>query len=153
MTDLCLRWLTLLAALGAAGGCSDLDNCPDAQERKTIPNDPATTDVANLYFESAPWNGPLRPIPAKSELSFEHGLGVTPLLVKAYFSFVKEGTNQDEDGSVTEIAGNEGPYECVDHKVIVIKNDTCERSFYVRVVAMGQSPSGDDEDHCHESAE
>lgn len=153
MTEAGRRIVTGLLALAAACGCSDLDNCPDERPRKTIPNAPGTTDVDNLYFESAPWSGPLEPIPAKSELSFEHGLGVTPLLVKAYYSFTKEGTNDDDDGSVTEIAGNEGPHECVDHKVIVIKNDTCERSFYVRVVAMGKSPSGTDEDLCNEPSE
>ena len=149
MTNSWLRRFTALILL-ATCGCSELDNCPDEQKRKTIPNDPSMTLVDELFYESAPWNGPLNHIPAKSELSFEHGLGVTPLLVKAYYSFTKDGTNQDEDGSVTEIAGNEGPYECVDHKVIVIKNDTCEPSFYVRVVAMGQSPRDTGKDDCGE---
>jgi hypothetical protein len=139
MTDSGLRPLTALLALAAACGCSDLDNCPDAQERRTIPNKAGTTDVANLYFESAPSYGPLEPFPAKSELRFEHGLGVMPLTWQAFLSFTKEGTNQSDDGNITEIAGNEGTYQCVDDKVIVLKNDTCERSFYVRVVAMGQS--------------
>jgi hypothetical protein len=153
MTDSWLQRLATLAALVAACGCSDLGNCPEAQKRRTIPNEPGTTDVANLYFESAPWNGPLTPIPAKSELSFEHGLGVTPLLVKAYYSFTPDGTKHDDDGSVVEIAGNLGPEQCVDHKVIVISNDTCEKKFFVRVVAMGQSQHSDDKDHCPEPVE
>jgi hypothetical protein len=153
MTNSCLRLLTALTALAAACGCSDLDNCPDAQDRKTIPNKPGTTDVDNLYFESAPDNGPLEPFPAKTELMFEHGLGVKPLLYKAYLSFTINGTANDGDGSVTEVAGNEAPAECSDHRVIVIKNDTCEKSFFIRVVAMGASLQDDGEDHCGEAPE
>jgi hypothetical protein len=77
-------------------------------------------------------------------------LGVKPLLYKAYLSFTKDGTADWEKGSITEVAGNEAPFECVDHKVIVVKNDTCERSFFIRVVALGASPSDDGEDHCKE---
>jgi hypothetical protein len=150
MTNSCWRLLTALTALAVACGCSDLDNCPDAQAPISIANEPGSTDVDSLYFESAPWGGPLAPFPAKTELRFEHGLGVTPLLVKAYLSFSKEGTSDNDAGSLTEVAGNEGPYECIDHKLIVIKNDTCEKSFFVRVVAMGASPSDDGEDHCGE---
>jgi hypothetical protein len=150
MTDTYFKTLTALTALAIACGCSELDNCPDAQERKTIPNEPGTTDVANLIFESAPDSGELTPFPAKSELMFEHGLGVKPALYKAYLSFTKDGTANAEDGSITEVAGNEAPFECVDHKVLVVKNDTCERSFFIRVVALGASPSDDGEDHCNE---
>lgn len=152
MTDAWLRRFTALALL-ATWGCSELDNCPDAQDPRTIPNEPGMTLVDELYYESAPWSGPLTPIPAKSELSFEHGLGVTPLLVKAYYSFTEDGTNQDGDGSVAEIAGNLGPQQCIDHKVIVISNDTCEQDFYVRVVAMGRSPTDTGEDECDKQPE
>lgn len=150
MTDRLLKCLTALAALAVASGCSDLDNCPDAQDRKTIPNEPGMTVVDTLTFESAPDSGPLTPFPAKSELMFEHGLGVAPAIKKVYLSFTKNGTANEEDGSITEVAGNEAPIECADHKVIVVKNDTCERSFFVKVVAMGASPFDDGEDHCNE---
>lgn len=146
------NWLGRFTALTllAACGCSDLDNCPDAQAKKTIPNEPGMTSVDQLYYESAPESGPLLPYPPKTELVFEHGLGVKPLLWKGYLSFTKDGTAQNGEGSITEIAGNEGTYQCVDHKVIVLKNDTCERSFFVRLVAMGQSPSDTGEDECGE---
>jgi hypothetical protein len=151
MTDRLLKCLTALAALAVASGCSDLDNCPDGSDEPIrIANEPGMTVVDQLYYESAPDSGPLTPFPAKRELMFEHGLGVKPLLYKAYLSFTKNGTANDDKGSITEIAGNEGPTECSDHKVIVIKNDTCERSFFIRVVAMGASPSDDGEDHCGE---
>jgi len=149
MIDSGLRLFTALTLL-ATCSCSDLDNCPDAQGRKTIPNEPGMTLVDQLYYESAPESGPLLPYPPHTELMFEHGLGVKPLLWKAYLSFAKEGTNGSGGGSITEIAGNEGTYQCIDHKVIVLKNDTCERSFYVRLVAMGQSPSDTGEDECGE---
>ena len=151
MTDSRLKWLTVVSVLAAAAGCSDLDNCPDGRDEPIrIANEPGMTLVDELYYESAPDSGRLTPFPAKTELMFEHGLGVKPLLYKAYLSFTKDGTANDDDGSITEIAGNEGPTECSDHKVIVIKNDTCERSFFIRVVAMGRSPSDDGEDHCGE---
>jgi hypothetical protein len=149
MTESWLRRFTALTLL-AACGCSSLDNCPDEQPRRTIANEPGMTDVDELYYESAPDSGPLAPYTPRSELVFEHGLGVKPLLYKAYLSFTKEGTNEQDDGSITEIAGNQGTYQCVDHKVIVLKNDTCERSFFVKVVAMGRSPTDDGEDHCGE---
>lgn len=149
MIDSGLRLLTALTLL-ATCGCSDLDNCPDEQNRKTIPNEPGMTLVDELYYESAADSGPLTPFPAKSELVFEHGLGVKPLLVQASLSFTKEGTNKNDDGSIAAVAGNLGTVQCSDQKVIVLKNDTCERSFFVRVVAMGRSPSDSGEDECGE---
>jgi hypothetical protein len=135
-----LRLLAALVAL-AAFGCGSLDNCPDALDPITI--DTGKTDVDKLVYESAPWDGGpagLDPFPAKTELRFKHGLGVTPLIVKAYLSFTKNGTNGASGGSVAESAGNQDLIECVDSHVIVLKNDTCERSFFVRVVAAEQAP-------------
>ncbi len=144
-----MRLLAAFLALTATCGCSELDNCPDGSD-KPITIDTGTTDQANLSFESAPWGGPLDAFPAKRQLEFKHDLGVTPLLVKAYLSFSKVGTNESDPGSVTEVAGNEGPFECVDSKVIVVKNDTCEKSFFIRVVALGASPNSDTDTHCGE---
>ncbi len=141
--------LTVASVLAfATCGCSGLDNCPEGQARKTIANAPGTTLVDELYFESAPDSGPLTPFPAKTELKFEHGLGVKPLFYQAYLSFTKNGTAHQGGGSISEVAGNQALYECIDHKVIVIKNDTCEEDFYVKVVAIGASPSDDGQDHC-----
>jgi hypothetical protein len=154
MTNSRLRLLTAFLALSATCGCSALDNCPDAQgdaqgNIKIEPKD-GTTDLANLTFESAPASGPLTPFPAKTKLWFEHGLGTTPLLVQAFLAFSDEGTNGAGGGSITEVAGNEVAFECYDSKVIVIKNDTCEASFFVRVVATGQSLSDPDKVDCGE---
>ncbi len=68
--------------------------------------------------------------------------------MKAYLAFVPEGTNGAGGGSVSEVAGNEVSYDCYDSHVIVIKNDTCEPSFFVQLVAAGV-PSGDaNDDSC-----
>jgi hypothetical protein len=150
MTNSSLRLFAALGVVAATCGCSDLDNCPDGQDRQTIANEPGMTAVDELYFESAPDRGPLTHFPAKTELMFEHGLGVKPLLYKAYLSFTPDGTADDGGGSISDAAGNAVLYECVDNKVIVIKNDTCERSFYVKVVALGASPSDDGKEHCGE---
>ncbi len=154
MTNPRLRRMTALLVLATNCGCSALDNCPDPQgdandEIKIEPRDD-TTDLATLTFESAPASGPLAPFPAKTKLVFEHGLGVTPLLVQAYLAFRAVGTNGAGGGSISEVAGNEVAIECYDSKVIVIKNDTCEKSFFVRVVATGQSLFDADKVDCGE---
>lgn len=149
MTDPRLRLLAALLATAVSCGCSSLDNCPNGTDEPIV-IDTGTTDKATLTFESAPWDGPLDAFPAKTQLEFKHDLGVTPLMVKAYLSFRNVGTADQHAGSVTEIAGNEGPFECVDAHVIVVKNDTCEKDFFIRVVALGASLNSDTDAHCGE---
>jgi hypothetical protein len=106
---------------------------------------PEATDKENFIFESAPWTE-LDAFPAKTKLVFKHDLGVRPFLPKSYISFTPGGISGK--GSVSEAAGNEVLYDCFDSHVIVIRNDTCEENFYVKVVASG-SPNGDpDDDSC-----
>jgi hypothetical protein len=69
-------------------------------------------------------------------MRFEHGLGTTPEIVNTYVSFERQGSD------VTENAGNQGRIKCVDSQEIVIKNDTCEESFYIRVVAYASGSGG-----------
>jgi hypothetical protein len=137
----CLRSLFALGAAVLACGCSSLDNCPDKQDDIIADNSNALIDTENLIYESAPSNGPLEAFPAKTQVIFKHGLGVTPI-PKAFLSFSQNGTNGAGGGSITEAAGNEAPFECIDSQVIIVKNDTCERSFFIKVVAFG-SPNGD----------
>jgi len=147
MTNTCLRWLsplTAVAALGLTSGCSDLDNCPDAPD-KPILIEGGTTHLGSLFFESTT-DDALDAFPAKTELKFEHGLGVKPATYQSFLSFTKNGTNGSGGGSLTEVAGNEVAYECVDSRYIVLKNDTCERSFFIRLVAWGL-PDGDPDNH------
>jgi len=140
----CFRSLLALGVLGAACGCSALDNCPDAQDDITIDR-PEDTDTTDLVFNSSKWDDKLDPFPAKTQLKFKHYLGVTPEFVQPYLSFSTNGTNGAAGGSVTPTAGNETAIECVDSQEIIIKNDTCERSFFIKVVAFG-SPKGDRND-------
>ena len=137
MTSSCSPWF--LAAICASFGCSSLDNCPTALAPITITT--GKSDVQNQSFESAPWSGTLDAFPAKTELRFEHELGFTPLNVKAYLSFKQEGTNGADHGSVAESAGNQDLITCVDSHVIFVVNDTCEKSFYIRVTANGTAPN------------
>jgi hypothetical protein len=133
-------WLRLLIALGAlvtTCGCSALDNCPDAQDDIIADNSHATIDTNNLIYDSAPWDGPLQAFPAKTQVIFKHDLGVVPDVIDPQLSFSPNGTNGAAGGSVTPTAGNETAIECVDSDVIIIKNDTCERSFFIRVHASG----------------
>lgn len=146
MTNSCLRLLTGLTALVVACGCSQLDNCPDPRDPITIDR-PEATDKANLIFESSAGWEAFDEFPAKSELRFKHDLGV-PVLVKSYVSFSSNATNGAGGGSFTEAAGNEVAWECIDSHTIVIKNDTCERSFFVKVVATGSPDADMNDDEC-----
>lgn len=137
--------LALFVALPLLGACSSLDNCPDAQPDIVIDRPEAANQDA-LFYQSAPWAGPLDPFPAKTQLVFKHHLGVVPALPKVYLSFTKEGTRGGDDGSITEAAGNEAPFECIDSNVVVVKNDTCERSFFITLVVYG-NPDGKTDDH------
>lgn len=127
------------------GGCGALDNCPDGQSEPIVitgrPSDPVEKS-----FESAPWGGTLDSFPAKTALAFEHELGFTPLHVEPYLSFKKEGTHDADGGSVALSAGNQSLIDCVDSNVIVVRNDTCENGFFIRVTAYGKALTdlGDD---------
>ncbi|MFZ5890921.1 MAG: hypothetical protein ACOY0T_07715 [Myxococcota bacterium] len=114
-----------------AAACSATDSCPNAQPVRII--DTGTTDTNELLYESAPWNGPLEPFPAMSELIFKHHLGVTPQIMQTHVSFSQNGT----DGSgLAENAGDTGEMTCVDSQVIRVRNNTCENHLFIRVVAM-----------------
>ena len=147
MTDpLFLRSLIALGALATTCGCSALDNCPDAQSDITIDR-PEDSNAATLVFDSAGWNDKFDAFPAKTQLKFKHHLGVTPDVLQAYLSFSTKAANGIAGGSFTEVAGNEVAYECVDSNVIIVKNDTCERSFFIKVHASGR-PDGSTDTSC-----
>ena len=147
MTDaFSLRVLGLLAALTALGGCSELDNCPDSKDPITI--ETGMSDPATFTYESAP-DDALDAFPAKTQLIFKHELGFTPLIVEPYLAFAKNGTNGSGGGSTALTAGNQTLIECKDAHVIVVKNDTCEPSFFIKVAAYGQAPN-DNGNSCSE---
>jgi len=133
----------VVPALLAVLGCSALDNCPDSESARLVTD--GVTNIDRLTYESKPWDGELDHFPAKSTLWFEHGLGVTPLNITPYLSFRKEGTNDSDHGSVTTSAGNQSLIDCVDSRFIVLRNDTCEPSFYVRLTADGEGRDLGDE--------
>jgi len=146
MTNSCLRRLSVLAALVATCGCSELDNCPDPRDPITIDR-PEATDKANSIFDSSAGWEAFDEFPAKTELRFKHDLGL-PVVVQSYLSFTAQATNGAGGGSFTEAAGNEVSWECIDSHWIVIKNDTCERSFFVKVVAEGKPDADMTVDKC-----
>jgi len=137
-----LRVFALFALLSSVCGCGALDNCPDSEKPKEITHGLSNKDT--LTYESAPWDA-LDRFPPKSQLWFKHDLGVVPLEPKAFLSFSEHGTNNALGGSVTETAGNQTLFDCVDAHYIVVRNDTCEPSFYIKIVSIGASLN-DDED-------
>jgi hypothetical protein len=111
-------------------GCSELDNCPDEGETITLSLDDRRSDPETGFYESSPWEGPRDAFPAKTLVRFEHGLGTTPDIVEPYLSF------WPKDNNVSPSTGNQSLIRCVDNTDIWLKNDTCEESFYIRVVAV-----------------
>jgi hypothetical protein len=150
MTDVAsFRLLSLITALGALCGCSELDNCPDSKDPITI--DTGKSDAATLVYVSAS-DKALDRFPAKTELIFRHDLGVTPASVQAFLAFSKDGTADGGPGSYSPAAGNEALVTCKDAFVIRIKNDTCENSFFIKVVATDADPfdDGKNDEKCSE---
>jgi hypothetical protein len=137
--------LVATAALVLACACSSLDNCPEAQHAIEITT--GKTSVDELRYESAPWDA-LDAFPAKTALWFKHDLGVTPFDPKVYLSFKAVGTNGKEGGSVAESAGNQALFDCIDARYIVVRNDTCERDFHIKVVSDGASKFDDKPEAC-----
>jgi hypothetical protein len=137
MIDLALK-LSLALGAGCLVACSALDNCPESKPARDI--EEGTTDSESLVYESAPWEGPLHEFPAKTRLRFFHELAATPQFVTTYLSFSESGTGSSD---ATENSGNQGRIECVDARLIQIRNDTCE-NFYIRVVAQATPASRTD---------
>jgi hypothetical protein len=131
-----LRSAMLGCLLATVCACSSLDNCPESQHAIEITS--GKTDVDQLRYESAPWDQ-LDAFPAKTALWFKHDLGVTPFEPKVYLSFKAVGTNGKGGGSIAESAGNQALFDCIDAHYIVLRNDTCERDFHVKVVSQGAS--------------
>ncbi len=96
-----------------------------------------------MTYDSAPGGVQLDPFPAKTVLRFEHDLGLVPLLPQAFVAFGSEGTNGAGGGSVAAAAGNLALFTCIDAHVIEVKNDSCERELFVRVMSVGIDSEAD----------
>jgi hypothetical protein len=143
MTNSGLRLFAALGVVAVLSGCSDLDNCPEARTAIIIDRPGSTDKDLWIYSSSEGWDS-FDEYPAKTELWFKHDLGV-PLFAIPYLSFRAKA---DSEGNYTPGSGNVAEINCMDSHTIVLKNDTCERSFFVKVVAYG-SPNGVmDDDHC-----
>ncbi len=118
--------LVLLASLCIS--CSDLSNCPAGKSDKTI--DTGSTDPNTRVYQSAPPGGPRDAFPAKTTLHFVHNLGFTPEFRQSFVSFTAENSN------LSESAGNQSEWLCVDDQEFVVRNDTCQ-DFYIVVSAYG----------------
>lgn len=148
MTNTWLRRLLPVVALGVlmtSSGCSELNNCAEASD-DVIVVEGGTIYQDGLVFESAPTDGPLTRFPAKRPVRFTHGLGVTPWFWDAELSFVVHGTAGKDEGSISKGAGNPTLMDCMDSDVIVLRNDSCEDDFFVRVVVEA-APDGETGDH------
>ena len=134
MTNSCLRLLAALGALAMTCGCSELDNCDDARDPITIDRPEGTDKELLIYSSSEGWDS-FDEYPAKTKLRFKHDLGV-PELILPYLSFNAKAIS---DSNFTIGTGNAAELDCVDSHTIVLKNDTCETSFFIKVVAYAKA--------------
>lgn len=150
MTNTCLGRLlpvVALAVLATSSGCSELNNCTEGSDVPIIVEG-GKTFPDSLIYESAPDDGPLTHFTPKRKLKFEHGLGIKPILIVPSLSFDKHGTDGGDVGNITLPSGNMTLLDCADSHTIVLRNDTCEEDFYVRVVAMAVAEGETDNDDC-----
>lgn len=117
-----------LIPLISSWACSDLGNCPSAKPDITI--ETGATDKDAGTYQSAPIWGPRDAFPAMTTVHFMHHLGFVPELMQSFVSFLPENSN------VTENAGNQGEWVCVDDEELILRNGTCQ-DFYVVVSAHG----------------
>jgi len=130
----------LLPGLAA---CSSLGNCPKEQDPRIVQLSSSADGAGGgtgkkytdpfLGYESAPLSGPLAEFPAQTQVVFVHNLGAQPEFLATELSFSPNGI---AGGDLSENAGSQGEITCVDDNVIVVKNGTCENSFFIRVTAI-----------------
>src|SRR5215216_3465000 len=92
-------------------GCSDLGNCSDG--RPDIVVDSGVTDQDARTYQSTPAWGPRTEFPAKTTLHCRHDLGFVPEIMQSFVSFTAENSG------VSENAGNQGIWKCVDDHELV----------------------------------
>lgn len=117
------------------------DGTVRVQLASEAPN-PEDAEKVALYrvYESHPWSGVLQGYRSDTTVTFIHGLNVIPELVQTYVSYSEVGII---NYNVTENAGDQGLIECVDDRVIVLKNNTCIEEMWIRVVATATTVGSD----------
>jgi hypothetical protein len=132
---LCLSPFAVVSELGVGStlGCS---NCPPARPPERFKGGYVHTDG---FYETSQVRAEMLPFPAGSAYEIEHQLGLTPVSVLPYISFVARPYESGDD--VTLASGNLTLIEGWDERVIVVRNDTCS-DFYIRVVAEAPSRGG-----------
>jgi hypothetical protein len=96
------------------------------------------TNVAGNAYQTGGWCEPWLHLPNGRTYRLMHGLGTRPELTEVLVSF-KElpfGEDCEEPGLAAPSAGNISVIENVTDEYIQVRNDTCEPSFYLRLVAI-----------------
>ncbi|HEY5375717.1 MAG TPA: hypothetical protein VIK01_18690 [Polyangiaceae bacterium] len=129
-------WLVLTAGTALLVAGCNTSTCDRATDSLVVHSCEGVTGT-NSWF-SAPYRDPKVPLgptdsgyqyfPPARTITFEHNLGSVPIpVITLAFS---------NNGSLATSAGNESLIECMDDKIIQIKNDTCS-NFNVWVQAQG----------------
>jgi hypothetical protein len=121
---------------------------PACQQCDTLDENPilfteGITDDAGTTYETTPIDGTWLHFPAGRRFDLRHNLRGRVITVQSYVSFRDRLSPEEEDeddaenpNNFTESAGNLVVYEkSLDPQVIRIRNDSCENSLYVRIVA------------------
>lgn len=138
------RVLLLLLAAGPLVGVSPVgprsvlgcSSCPPAQPAERYSGGHV---YARAFYETNALDEPMLPFRAGEAYEIEHRLGVVPLTVLPYLSFVQRPDLESEKSGVKHVAlgsGNEALIVDQTEEMVVVRNDTCA-DFYLRVVVEG----------------
>ena len=136
-------WLVLIAATALLVAGCNTSTCDRAADSLVVHSCEGVTGT-NSWF-SAPYRDPTVPLtptdsgyqnfPPARTITFEHNLGSVPIPVIT-LAF-------NNNGSLATSAGNESLIECMDDKIIQLKNDTCsDFNVFVQLEASGIRKEG-----------
>ncbi|HXS16711.1 MAG TPA: hypothetical protein VN764_05965 [Polyangiaceae bacterium] len=137
-------WTVLLTSLGLTSSTAASLGCSDCSVygQDPVVYEGGTTNASRTIYQSSAVEAPLLHFPQGRVYEFHHGLGAAPVTVDIFVSFCEQLQSCDKTSdkknpnNVALSAGNQSLIEAWDDEVVVIRNDTCENNFYVRVVAL-----------------
>ncbi len=137
-------WIVLLISLGLTSSTAASLGCSDCSVHGQAPvvYEGGTTNPSRTIYQSSAVEAPLLHFPQGRVYEFHHGLGAAPVTVDIFVSFCEQlGTCENSASKVAPdnvslSAGNQSLIEAWDDEIILIRNDTCENNFYLRVVAI-----------------
>ena len=130
----------LCCCLAMADGLLGCDTSCDKEDEDPVVHTTGITSPACTSYQSGRFDQPYLEFPKGRRLRFPHGLAQVPVLVKSYLAFEKTPLDT-EHGNTAESAGNQVIIEAVNDEFVVVRNDTCEEDFWLRLVVEVDAPA------------